>query len=102
MTGIGRRSSPVGYEDANAAELGRRPESSEEDEEEQEEYEAERASGFVPMTEVQFVLPDEMVQQPPQQAGTMEQQRGQAPPQSGMAQQQQMQQFPGGPSQSGR
>lgn len=81
----------------------RASEASEEEEEEEEEYEAERASGFVPLAEVQFVLPDAMVQQPPQ--GGMEQQRGQVPPQSqqgGMAQQQQMQQFPGGPSQGTR
>ncbi|MDS0261315.1 hypothetical protein NDI56_18095 [Haloarcula sp. S1CR25-12] len=82
---------------------GRPTEAGEEDEEE--EAEDRKADGFVPVTEVHFVLPDEMVQQTPQRGM---QERGQMPPGApaqqggGVAQQQQMQQFPGGPRQSGR
>ena len=68
-----------------------------------------KADGFVPITELHFVLPDEMVQQPPQPTGVPEQGRTGgtaqgAPTQQGggLAQQQQMQQFPRGPGQSGR
>jgi len=75
----------------------------EEGEEEAEETER-KADGFVPITELHFVLPDEMVQQAPQPTGAPEQGRtgGQpqgAPPQQGgaFAQQQQMQQTPRGP-----
>ena len=79
-------------------------------EEEEEEEEAERkADGFVPITELHFVLPDEMVQQAPQPTGVPEQGRaggmGQGAPTQqggGLAQQQQMQQMPRGPGQSGR
>jgi len=79
-------------------------------EEEAEEEPAERkADGFVPITELHFVLPDEMVQQPPQTTGTLEQGRSGGPPQGtptqqggGLAQQQQMQQPPRGPGQPGR
>lgn len=77
-----------------------------EDEEDEEDL---KADGFVPITEVHFVLPDEMVQQAPAQRGAAPEQgrTGQAPPgaptqQGGLAQQQQMQQFPGGQGQSGR
>ena len=79
-----------------------------EEEEEGEEEEERKADGFVPITELHFVLPDEMVQQAPQPTGVPEQPRGGmtqgAPSQQGggLAQQQQMQQFPGGPGQSGR
>jgi len=85
---------------------GRREESEGEDEEEQEEereMDQESASGFVPITELHFVLPDEMVQRraEAQRAGYPQQSRmGGAPPdapqQRGqVAQQQQMQQRPG-------
>jgi len=66
----------------------------EDESEETEDIEA-RASGFVPVTELQFVLPDAMVQQQPPATG---QHRGVGqPPQQleGMAQQQGMQQPPG-------
>ena len=83
-------------------------ETGEEDEEEEEEMET-GADGFVPITELHFVLPDEMVQQVPgQRAGTAQQGRtAQQPPgtptqQGGMAQQQQMQQPPGSPGQPNR
>lgn len=79
------------------------------EEEETEEDKAERADGFVPITELHFVLPDEMVQQAPQPTGMAEQGRagatGQGAPTQqggGPAQQQQMQQFPRGPGQPGR
>jgi len=76
-------------------------------EEDEEEEEGRKADGFVPITELHFVLPDEMVQQAPQPTGAPEQSRSGGmtqPPtqQGGLAQQQQMQQFPGGPGQSGR
>ncbi|WP_324664649.1 hypothetical protein [Haloarcula sediminis] len=68
-----------------------------------------KADGFVPITELHFVLPDEMVQQAPQPTGVPEQGRaggtGQGVPTQqggGHAQQQQMQQFSRGPGQSGR
>jgi len=83
-----------------------------EEEEEEEEAEERKADGFVPITELHFVLPDEMVQQTPQQTGVPEQGRGAGTPQGaptqqggGRPQQQQMQQqqqFPRGPGQSGR
>ena len=79
-----------------------------ESEEEEDEDEL-KADGFVPITEVHFVLPDEMVQQAPQPTGVPEQGRAGgmsqgAPTQQGggLAQQQQMQQMPRGPGQSGR
>jgi len=79
------------------------------EEEEEEEEEERKADGFVPITELHFVLPDEMVQQAPQPASIPEQGRaggvGQGTPTQqggGLAQQQQMQQFPRGPGQSGR
>ncbi|MDS0284606.1 hypothetical protein [Haloarcula onubensis] len=79
------------------------------EEEEEEEEEERKADGFVPITELHFVLPDEMVQQAPQPTGVPEQGRPGgmaqgAPTQQGggLAQQQQMQQFPRGPGQSGR
>ncbi|WP_262177251.1 hypothetical protein [Haloarcula laminariae] len=68
----------------------------------------EGADGFVPITELHFVLPDEMVQQAPQPTGVPEQGRaggaghGAPTQQSGHTQQQQTQQFPRGPGQSGR
>jgi len=76
-----------------------------EDEEEAEEEER-RASGFVPITELRFVVPDEMLQTAgrSQRAPAPESGRGGAPPGAPtgpagqMAQQQQAQQFPGGPS----
>lgn len=72
---------------------------SSEDEEDEEEDE-ESASGFVPITEVQIVLPDEMVQGAgAQPAGPVQGTPAGAPPgarQSGMAQQQQ-QRFQGPP-----
>ena len=72
-------------------------------EEDEEEDERERASGFIPITELRFVLPDEMVQQQAreQQAGHPQQaQAGQLPtgvPQQGgqASQYQQMQGSPG-------
>lgn len=78
----------------------------EEEEEEAEEEEERKADGFVPITELHFVLPDEMVQQTPQPTRVPEQGRAGGmsqgtPTQQGM-QQQQMQQFPRGPGQSGR
>lgn len=73
--------------------------------EEDEEEERERASGFVPVTELRFVLPDEMVQGVgARRATATEHVAGGmgpgAPPQqgAGMAQQQ-TQQFPTAPSQ---
>jgi len=78
------------------------------DEHEEEKLEERKADGFVPITELHFVLPDEMVQQAPQPTGVPEQGRGSmsqgAPTQQsgGLAQQQQMQQFPRGPGQSSR
>jgi len=77
-------------------------EGEEEEQEEEAEYE-DRASGFVPSAELHFVLPDQMVQQPPQQAAQQHQQRsqlqqpGQSQQVGGMGQQQQMQQHPNGP-----
>jgi len=77
-------------------------------EEEEEDDEEPKADGFVPITELHFVLPDEMVQQPPAQPagvpeqGTTQTAPGRATQQGNLAQQQQMQQFPGGPGQSGR
>lgn len=75
------------------------------EEEEGEEEERGRASGFVPVTELRFVLPDEMVQGVGAQRAAAEQgmpggMGPGAPPQqgAGMAQQQQTQ-FPGSPSQ---
>jgi hypothetical protein len=72
----------------------------EDEDEDEEEYES--ASGFVPITEVRFVLPDEMVQHraASQRAGAPEGAAGGAPPgappqQGGTAQQQQMGGFPG-------
>ncbi|WP_123538539.1 hypothetical protein [Halosimplex salinum] len=78
------------------------------DDEEEEESEERRATGFVPITELRFVVPDEMVQTggPGSRAATPEPGRGGAPPsppagpQGQMAQQQQAQQFPGGPAQN--
>ncbi len=70
------------------------------EEDEEEEEEERKADGFVPITELHFVLPDEMVQQAPQPAGAPEQGRAAGPPQQqggGFAQQQQMQQQPRGP-----
>lgn len=68
-------------------------------EEDQQEAEREnRASGFVPSAELHFVLPDEMVQEPPRQAAQQQSQMpasGQPQQVGGMAQQQQMQQHPG-------
>ncbi|WP_276252271.1 hypothetical protein [Haloarcula rara] len=88
-------------------EMEQAAEGGEEDEEEEEEER--KADGFVPITELHFVLPDEMVQQAPQPAGAPEQGRAGgspqgAPPQQGggLAQQQQMQQPPRGPGQPGR
>ncbi|MBX0288404.1 hypothetical protein [Haloarcula salinisoli] len=79
------------------------------EEEEEEEEEERKADGFVPITELHFVLPDEMVQQAPQPTGAPEQGRAGGPPQGappqqggGLAQQQQMQQPPRGPGQHGR
>lgn len=83
-------------------EQGRREARSEDDEEEEEEER--RATGFVPVTELKFVLPDEMVGAGGQQTGTAERGRG-TPPGAPMgtggqiAQQQQMQQQPGDPRQ---
>jgi len=69
-------------------------EDSEEDDEEAES--ASRADGFVPVTELHLVLPDEMVQQPPPgRVGTAQQPPGAPTGQGSMAQQQQLQQFPG-------
>lgn len=86
----------------------KRSQSGEDDEEEEEaEDMTDRASGFVPITEVQYVLPDAMVQQQ-QQPGVAQQQRTpqqhpQAQQQTGTAQQQQMYQPPGpSGSQGGR
>jgi hypothetical protein len=74
---------------------------SEEEEEEDEEEPEMRASGFVPLPELQFVVPDSMVRQ--QAPGAQQQRRtGQMPPggqgqhPEGMAQQQQMYQSPSG------
>lgn len=70
----------------------------EETEEENEDEKAERrASGFVPVTELQFVLPDEMTQQGgPQRVGAPEERPAPTPRRgAGMAQQQQLQGFPG-------
>jgi hypothetical protein len=86
---------------------GRREATTAEDEEAEEEMH-ERASGFVPITELRFVLSDEMVQQQAAQRSAVPEQgpASQVPPsapqqRSGrMAQQQQMQQFPD--SSSGR
>lgn len=82
-------------------ESGRR-ETRGEDEEEEEETER-RARGFVPITELRFVVPDEMVQAGgPQGAPAQETGRSGAPPGAPtgpggqVAQQQQSQQFPGG------
>jgi len=79
------------------------------EEEAEEEEEERKADGFVPITELHFVLPDEMVQQAPQPTGAPEQGRagrmGQGAPTQqggGLAQQQQMQQSPRGPGQPGR
>ena len=59
-----------------------------------------RASGFVPMPEIQYVLPDEMLQQMPQQRQPMQQYQG-GYPQGGVPGQggpgQQMGQPPGNP-----
>ncbi|WP_436912306.1 hypothetical protein [Halosimplex marinum] len=72
------------------------------DEEEEAEEEERRAAGFVPITELRFVVPDEMLQAGGRQrAPAPESGRGGAPPgaptgQGGMAQQQQVQGFPGG------
>lgn len=76
-----------------------RQEAAEEDDDEDAEPDdiQQRASGFIPLTQLQFVLPDEMVQQPRQRAGAPQPQSGhrQAGGQAGgMAQQQQMQQPP--------
>ncbi|WP_459190721.1 hypothetical protein [Halosimplex sp. J119] len=74
------------------------------EEDEDEEAEERRATGFVPVTELKFVLPDEMVGTGGQQMGATERGRG-APPGAPMgtggqiAQQQQMQQQPGDPRQ---
>ncbi|WP_415383473.1 hypothetical protein [Halosimplex sp. TS25] len=81
-------------------EQGRR-ETRSEDEEEAEEEER-RATGFVPITELKFVLPDELVGG--QQTAATERARGTPPgaptgPGGQVAQQQQMQQQPGGPRQ---
>ncbi|WP_254280458.1 hypothetical protein [Haloarcula marina] len=77
-------------------------EEGDEDEDSEEAIHDGRASGFIPMPEVHFVLPDEMVQQTPQPAGTAERsQTAQVPPNAqgqqsgGMSQQQQMQNHPG-------
>lgn len=81
-------------------ERSRRETRSEEDEEDEDEER--RATGFVPITELKFVLPDELASAGGQQTGTAERGRG-APPGAPMgaggqiAQQQQMQQQPGGP-----
>lgn len=76
------------------------------EEEEETDDEAEpKADGFVPITELHFVLPDKMVQQAPQPTGAHEQGRAGGAPQQqggGLTQQQQMQQPPRGPGQSGR
>ncbi|MFC7143003.1 hypothetical protein ACFQMA_25220 [Halosimplex aquaticum] len=82
---------------------GRREMRSEEDEEEEEEEER-RATGFVPITELKFVLPDELVGGAGQRAGATERGRGTPPgaptaPGGQVAQQQQMQQQPGAPRQ---
>jgi len=79
--------------------------------EEEDEQATEKASGFVPITELRFVLPDELVKQPTAQRSPAQQQSmpGQAPPGAprqqagGRSQQQQIQQQPpGSPQQSGR
>jgi hypothetical protein len=70
------------------------------------EAEERRATGFVPITELRFVVPDEMLGTASrgQRAPAPEPARGGAPsgtptaPGGGMAQQQQAQGFPGGPS----
>lgn len=80
-----------------------RQESESEDEEEEERERS--AAGFVPITELRFVLPDEMVQRGAagQQAraeagrGAVSPQRQQTQPGGQMSQQQQMQQQPGTP-----
>lgn len=78
----------------------------EEEEEEEAEEEERKADGFVPITELHFVLPDAMVQQTPQPTRVPEQGRAggmsQGTPTHQGMQQQQMQQFPRGPGQSGR
>ncbi|WP_436930878.1 hypothetical protein [Halosimplex halobium] len=73
---------------------------------EEEAEEERRAAGFVPITELRFVVPDEMLQASGrgQRAPAPEPRRGGAPPGAptgqggGMAQQQQVQGFPGGQS----
>lgn len=85
---------------------GRRETRSEDEEEE--ESEERSATGFVPITELRFVVPDEMVQTGARggRAATPEGGPSGAPPgaptgpQGQMTQQQQAQQFPGGPSQT--
>ncbi|WP_436928019.1 hypothetical protein [Halosimplex amylolyticum] len=83
-------------------EQGRRETRGEEEEEESEEER--RATGFVPITELKFVLPDELAGAGGRQTGATE--RGRATPPGAptgaggqVAQQQQMQQQPGGPRQ---
>jgi len=70
-----------------------------EEEEEDEEEEAESASGFVPITELKFVLPDEMVGPGTAGRAGVPERRQEMPPgaqrQTGMAQQQQMGGQPG-------
>lgn len=75
------------------------------DEEEEEEEAERRATGFVPITELKFVVPDELLGGARGQQ-TVQTERGQrappgAPRAAGgqVAQQQQMQQHPGGPGQ---
>jgi len=83
------------------------------EEEKSEEQESEEARGFVPLAELHFVLPDQMVQpQQPrtatgqQRTGQMAQrgqpQQGGMTQQTGMAQQQQMQQPSSSPQQTNR
>ncbi|MFC6758198.1 hypothetical protein ACFQER_18120 [Halomicroarcula sp. GCM10025894] len=66
-------------------EMEQAAEGGEEDEEEEEEER--KADGFVPITELHFVLPDEMVQQAPQPAGAPEQGRAGGSPQGAPPQQ---------------
>ena len=74
----------------------------EDEEEESEDDELGRASGFIPISELRFVLPDELVRQPgPQRGGQAEpgsQFSSSVPPQQGgeSAGQQQMRQDPDG------
>ena len=73
------------------------PSRGESENEEEDEAETGRASGFVPIAELRFVLPDEMVQRGGMQRSGVPQGAPSGTPSqgAGMAQQQQMQGYPG-------